>query len=497
MRELEVFTAVMGLSLFLLYFPNTSVLAADATSLDVTAPNSVDIYEDFSVTAVYRSNNTNLCNAACTIDGGWLSGSVSLSETPGCEYSRTINAPDYQGSYTLDVYCDKAGYDYQSEDFEIFIEKLGSDLSITFNPTAPYAGESVTVDAYYEDDYNNVIIGSCNARLEEGRVEITEVVMSYYGGRYRGEVVLPPRTGDYTIVVTCTSEDHKRRIKEVSFGVRKQLADLKLSYPGVAYYGQDASINAEFTHLGDMVSGSCTISFNNIEDDMGYSPTGYSATVRIPYVVGQHRLFVKCSSDSYESREMEAYISTESRPTAISAISPTKSVFYPTDRISIKILYMDSLTGEIVSNGLCILDESDQLEMEDDYFATEVSNLEIGTHSFSILCSEQFHQKTIEAITLSVVRIPVNIDFVETSNVYMYGEEIKIKARVAGMAGDDADVSCSARVDSYDLLLNNLLNYSTADLVPEDGMQVLTIQGTETPSRMAVTETCSGEVYAE
>jgi hypothetical protein len=491
-----VFAGVfMGVFVFLLCFPNSAVLAQNATTLDVSAPSSVDIDEDFSVTAAYKSNDTNLCGATCSVDDGWLSGPVYMSETAGCEYSAVINAPGDSGSYTLDVYCNKAGYDYQLDYFGIDVDKLDSELSVDISPASPSAGDTVSVNAYYKDDYGDAIAGSCSARLRENGMEIDYIDMEYYG-LYRGELVLPEGTGDYTITVTCSSDQYETESDSVSFEVTKESADMRLSHTGTAYYGQDVEINADYTHQGSMISGTCTMSFDSTEREMDYSHTGYSGTVRIPYAEGPYEVGVECSSGSYETREGGIAITPLKRPASVAVVSPEERRFYPTDEILIKISYLDSLTGEGVADARCLLDGS-ELEAKDGYHVAEVSNLGIGTLSLSIRCSGQFHGEDFETLTVNIIRIPVDIGFVEARGEYRYGEEIRINASVVSVAGDESDISCSARVDSYDLLFNSLLDYYTADLVREEGMRVLTIPNTGRPSRMVVSVTCSGDVHEE
>jgi hypothetical protein len=497
MERLGVLTAVTGLFLLLLNLPGSPVLAANATTLDVTAPSAADINEWFSVNAAYKSNDTSLCGATCRVGGGWLSEYVYLDEILGCEYLAIIYAPGYSGSHTLDMYCEKAGYDYQSVGFDIDIEKLESRLLISVSPQSPRAGDAVTVSAYYEDDYNNAIQGSCSAELEENGIEIEDIGMSYYGDIYTGELSLPPRTGDYTVTVTCTSEQYETESKDVALDVRKEQADLDLSYPKPVYYGQSIEINAAYTHLGSMISGSCAISFNGAQRQMGYSYAGYRDTVTIPYAAGQHRLGVECTSDRYETVKKEILITPFKRPARVVIASPIQRTFYPTDKITVKVSYADSLAGEGITDAACFLDGSRQLRAEGGYHVAEVSNLGIGAHALSIKCSEQFHEESTGILAVDVVRIPVDIQFAEARNEYRCGEDIEIKASVASIAGGDADVSCRARVDSYGALFNNLLDYYTANMTLKDGMHALTIKDPGRPSRMAVTVTCSGDVYEE
>ncbi len=497
MGKAEVFMAVMGISLFLLSFSGSPALAANSTVLDVTAPSDADINEEFLVTAVYR-NYTNLCGASCRVDGGWLSGYTYLSETPGCEYSVTLQAPGYSGIRTLDVYCEKAGYDHQTEYFDIDIDKLGSDLSVVANPTSPYPGDTVTVNAFYEDDYNDVITGgSCSAEVRENGMMIRYVGMSRYGGSYEGDFVLPGGTGNYAIAVTCTSNQYRSASKSVSFEVTKDEAGLVLTYPEVVYYGQDVEVNADYNHMGSLISGSCTISLGGTEEEMGYSYDGYGSKVSIPYAAGPHSIWVECSSASYETRKEEILISPSDRPTEIYVISPIGKAFYPTDTIPVNISCVDSLTGKSMTGARCFLDELNQLEVEEWYHATEVSNPGVGTHSFSIECFEEFHRKGTGTVTVDVVRIPVDVRFIETGEEYRPGEEIKVKVVAVSAAGDNENVSCSARVDSYGPLFGNLVDYYTEDMVMEEGVHALAIEDSGKSSRMVVSVTCSGDIHEE
>lgn len=488
----------MALAGFLLLIcsPGASVVAAETTTLNVSAPSSVDISEGFSVTATYRSNDTNLCSAICRISGGWLSGAVYLTETTGCEYSATLYAPDHSGSHILEVYCEKAGYGYRSEGFPMEVEKLDSELSVTTSPASPYPRDTVSVDAHYEDGYGDAIAGSCSASLEENGIEIGYVDMGYYG-HYSGELVLPPSTGDYSITVTCTSEQYETESEEVSLDVSKMQAELSLSYPGVVYYGQEVEVSADYTHAGGVIQGSCTLSFGGTERQMGYSPAGYSSTVSIPYDSGRHSLEVRCSSSSHETRVEEAVLVPSRRPVRIALVLPGERLFYPGEEIPVKLSYLDSLTGEAITGARCVLDGSEQLDAEGGYHVTVLSGLGLGSHSLAVECSGEFHQEGHRTFTVDVVRMPLVIRFVDARDEYVYGKDIEIRARAVGLDGNDADVACRARVDSYGPLVGNLLDSYNADMVREDGAHALAIQGTGGPSRVEVTVTCSGSMYEE
>jgi hypothetical protein len=496
MLRFFVFTAATGVLFFLFCLP-LDAAALNATDLDVTAPSSVDINEGFSVTAEYTSNDTNLCDAVCSVSGGWISEPVYLSETPACEYSGTIYAPSYSDSYNLNFFCQKTGYDYKSVGSDIDVEKLDSYLSIAISPQQPYPGDTVNVYAYYVDDYDDSIQGSCRVELEEGGTEIEDTYMAYNGLHYREDFVMVSGTWDYSITVTCTSDQYETAAEEVDFDVRKQQADLSLSYSQVFYYGQDVEIKADYNHLGSLILGSCTISFDGEEKEMDYSHTGYSSTIGIPYAKGSFSLDVECSSANYETVEGGSLIIPVNRPARIVLVSPGQASFYPLDKIPVKVSYLDSLAGDGIKGARCSLDDSVQFRMEDGFYVAELSNLGIGTRSLRIECSEQFHEESIHMLEVDVVRIPLDIKFPEARSEYRYGEEIKINASVESMAGGDANVSCRARVDSYDLLFNNLFNYYTADMEQEEGMHALTLKDSGRPSRIVLTVTCSGDLYEE
>lgn len=495
-----VFTILMGFFLSWLLFMNSPVLAANATALDITAPSGVDINDDFTVTAAYSSNGTDLCDATCMLDGGWLGGYIHLSETPGCEYSALIQAPGYSGSHTLHVYCVKAGYDSQPGDFDIDIEMEGARLSVVFKPQSPYPGDTLIVDAFYEDGSGNLIYGQCNAKLRENSVEIKDTYMPRYGGvedYYRGEFILPQGTADYSVRVTCTSNQHETERKTVSFMTRKKQAYLSLKYPKVVYYGQDVKINAEYAHTGGMISGTCILSFDGAEKQIDYSYMGYDGIVRIPYAAGKYNIGVTCSSVDYETAEKSIVMTPVRRSSTIIVGSPVKTVFYPTDNVSFEIFYVDFLTGKSITNAKCFLDGSRELETEDGMHMADAGNLKVGQHEFYIKCSEQFYEETIKTFTVDVVRIPVDVKLVEDGSEYKTGEDIEIKASVVDISENDANVSCKARVDSYDLLFNNLLDYYTADMTPKDGMHSLTVPNPGKPIKLIITVTCSGDVYEE
>jgi len=394
--------------------------------------------------------------------------------------------------------CWKTGYDSQIKDFDIRVAKLESHLSVTTSPATTYPGETVTVHAYYKNDYGNMIYGECVAKMKENGMKIDEIGMTRVSNLYySNNFFLPERTGTYTITVTCSDDQYETEVESVSFQTRKMQAELMLSYPKIFYYGQNVEIKADYTHNKAVIKGECIISFRGEDKQISYTGTGYSGKVRIPYVAGQHTLEVKCSSNRYETNEKKLFITPTERPTGIDVISPVKRIFYPTDKIQIKVSYKDSLTGESIAGAKCKLDGTMPLKEAGEYYETEVGSLKVGTSTFSIQCSKQFYQAGTAIFTVTVLRIPVNIKFVETKDEYRAGEEIKVKATVVDSSGNTPNVSCNARVDFYDLLFNNLLKSHTADLVPENGLQVLTVQNPGQPAKIMVTVTCSGDIYEE
>jgi hypothetical protein len=357
----------------------------------------------------------------------------------------------------------------------------------------------VTVYAYYNDEYDHLIDGFCNAELREGGVKVKDIYMeSFFGFQYyKGTVILPEKVEDYTIRATCSSSDHGTRSSSVSFTPRKKQAFLVIVPTGTVSYGQVIEVIADYNHLGLPISGSCTVSFSGETKEMAFSGTIYSGSITIPYVGGSHSFEVKCTSGRYEDKEDIAMMTPVERSTTVEVVSPTNTVFYPIDTIAISISYEDSLTGRRVSDASCFLNDFQMTRTEGDYHVAEVSNLTVGSRSFSFRCFKQFFNERKKTLSVTVIKIPIEIEFIDTREEYGSREDIEIKAGIESVTGNNTNVSCKARVDSYEPLFNKFLDYKIMDMVQKGGMHVLTIKNPGKSVKMVVTVTCSGDVHEE
>ncbi|MFH0956614.1 MAG: hypothetical protein V1813_02005, partial [Candidatus Aenigmatarchaeota archaeon] len=161
-------SAAAGFIALLFILPHPS-LAATPTTLDISAPSSVEMDDTFTVSAYYMnmSNGTGICGATCAISGDWFSG--IMDEQPSCYYSYDVTAPSFTGARTITVRCEKTDYDMKEVYANVNFEEKASSVSVSVAPAVQYAGMPVNVEASYVDDSEKVIYGAdCKAFRRSG-----------------------------------------------------------------------------------------------------------------------------------------------------------------------------------------------------------------------------------------------------------------------------------------------------------------------------------------
>jgi hypothetical protein len=480
-----------------------AALAWNATTLDVSAPSSVEVDEDFALTASYTSNGTSICGAACEVSGGWLGYTVFLTEGSGCIYQGTVSAYGSAGSYSPHVYCHKTFYDSQTEYFDIDITKKSSYVSLLISPPSPYPGDWVTVYAYYldEDDYL-IMDGSCTAELRRSGVYLDSVNLVRYGdGYYSGILFVPNEYGTYTIEVTCTSDEYDMDYSEKSFAPSKKRAYLTFSMRPVGYYGEFVGGTVYYRDENqNKIEGVCKAYFDDKVYVMVSNDLGYDVSMSIPYGAGPHILRITCESDAYQTVESYLNITAMNRPTRIEIISPVLKEFYPTDDIQLKISYTDTLSKSNILDASCVAQVGDtpyQMTESGNYYGAAISNMPVGKATIVFKCSKAFYTEASGNTELSIIRMPLNILFTTGKTDFRAEEEIKILAKVMDKSNRDADVACSARADVYDLSFNRLVNSKGVQATKTGGEWAMNVPNPGEPSRIVVTLTCSGEIFEE
>ena len=497
-----------AVSFSFLSFAPQSALAANATVLYVSIPSSVEKDDSFQVTAYYTSNGTNVCGATCEVNGGWLASTIYLGEISGCIYENGISAYGTPGGYSLSVNCYKQFYDSQTKYFSIEITRRSSSLSFSMNPPSPYPGDSVTVYAYYRDEGGSLIDGaSCTADLKMGGVEYqnTPLVPSgstYYSGAFK----IPNQYGTYSVMVSCTSDQYAPASSEKSFATSKKHASLSVSAPSSGYYGEAVKVSAYYKDAqeGKKIQGTCRASFENRTSVMNSADSSYDGFVTIPYRAGATTVKVTCESGEYETLEASRTISAANRPAGIEAVSPSPyadTVFYPTDEIQLKISYSDLLSSQPIASAICVAEAGGKtypLAGSGKYYEGMLGSQPLGQQTLKFRCSSTFYESKEASIGISVNKMPIEIILVSPQKEFRKGEAIRILARVLDKDNRDADASCKARADVYDLSFNKLTeSRDIEETRTGDGFRTLDIPSPDTPSRIRVTMTCSGDVFEE
>jgi hypothetical protein len=479
-----------------------SAVAQNSTSLDVSAPSSVEMDDDFEVTAHYTANGTNICGATCKVEGGWLEYTVFLTEGSGCVYENTISAYGSGGSYSPYVQCYKAFYDSKTEYFSIDITEKYSSLSVSVSPPSPYPGDKITIYAYYRDEDDYLIMdGSCTAELRRSGLYLDSVNLVRYGGiYYSGTLFVPNEYGTYTIEVTCTSDEYDTDYSEKSFAPSKKRAYLTFSMQSVGYYGEFAGGTVYYRDENqNEIQGVCKAYFDDRVYVLVSNELGYNVGVSIPYSTGSHILRIACESDAYQTVESYLNITAMKRPTRIEIISPVLKEFYPTDDILLKISYTDTLSKSNILDASCVAqagDASYQMTESGNYYETTISNRPVGKTAIEFKCSKAFYTEASGNTELSIIRIPLNILFTTGKTDFRAEEEIKILAKVMDKNNIDADVVCSARADVYDPF-NRLVSSKDVQATKTGGEWAMEVPNPGEPSRIAVTLTCSGGIFEE
>ncbi|MCK4335588.1 MAG: hypothetical protein KAW40_02570 [Candidatus Aenigmarchaeota archaeon] len=491
-------------SILLSVIPHTA-LAQNVTALQVSAPSSVEMDDNFKVTAYYTSNGTNICGATCRVEGGWLSSPVYLYEGSGCIYENTIYAYSTPGAYSLSLYCYKQYYQSQTEYFIIDITEKSSSLYILIDPSFPFPGDPVTVYAYYRDGSNFLIQGAlCTATLKKGGVYFQSTTLAPFGSSYySGTFNVPDQDGTYDVEVMCTSSEHDTRWSTESFTTSKKRASLSMSIPSSGYYGKFVKVVAYYEdEWGGKIYGACSVSFDGKISVLSSTTFGYEGGINIPYRAGTHPVNVTCESNEYETLETSLVISATNKPARIEVVSPPKgAVFYPTDEIPLKISYQDELSWNIIFGASCFAEvegKSHPMTESGEYYVTGISNQPIGQQNIQFTCSKTFYEGTESSIQVSIVRIPIDIILTSQKTDFHGEEEIKILARVVDKRHNDVNADCRARADVYDLSFNRLVkSFDIPDMEVSEGSRVLDIPNPGEPSRIRVTVTCFGDILEE
>lgn len=490
---------------FVSFLPQAA-LAANVTTLSVSAPSSVEKDDSFQLAAYYVSNGTNVCGASCEVKGGWLSSTVYLSEGSDCTYENAISAYGAPGGYSLSVNCYKQFYDSQTKYFSTEITRKTSSLSLSLNPSSPYPGDSVTVYAYYRDEGGSLILGaSCTADLRMGGVEFQKTTLVPYGSTYYSDTIkVPGQYGTYDVGVTCMSNEYAERSSAKSFATSKKRASLSVSIPSSGYYGESVKVVAYYKDAqeGKKIPGTCRAYFDDKTSVLGSTDLGYDGVVSMPYEAGAQPVKVTCESNEYETLETSRTISASNRPSGIEVISPyTQAIFYPTDEIQMKISYSDKLSGQAIAGASCVAEaggKSYQLAGSGNYYEGRLSSQPIGQQTIGFRCSKTFYESGQGSIGISVNRIPINILLTSTQKEFRKDEAIKILARVVDKDNRDANATCKTRADVYDLSFNKLVeSRDIEDTRTSDGFRALNVPNPGSPSRIRVTITCSGDIFEE
>lgn len=501
MRVAHVFF-ILAFSVILFSVLPQPVLAWNATSLDVSAPSSVEMDDHFTVTAYYTSNGTNICGATCKVEGGWLDYTVFLTEDSSCVYENTISAYGSEGSYSPYVQCYKALYDSKTEYFSIDITEKYSSLSVSVSPSSPYPGGMVTVYAYYRDeDYYLILDGSCTAELTKGGTYLTSVDLVRYGDDYYiGTLSVPYEQGTYKVEVRCTSDEYDTEYSEKSFTTSKKKALMSFSMPPVGYYGEVISGVVYYKdENGDKIEGTCRAYFDDKTFILNPKELGYGISLTIPYETGPHPLRITCESNEYNTVEISLNITARNRPAAINIVPLVLKEFYPTDEIQLKISYTDTLSKSSILGAGCVAragGTSYKMAGSGNYYVTTISNQSIGQTEIGFTCSKTFYQEVTANTKLSIVKIPLNILFTGETD-FRAEEEIKVLAQVLDEGNKDADVVCNARSDVYDLSFNRLLSSKDIEATKSGEIWTMDVPNPGEPSRIVVTITCSGEIFEE
>ncbi|MEE9323607.1 MAG: hypothetical protein V3U72_03605 [Candidatus Aenigmarchaeota archaeon] len=315
-------------------------------SLSTTSPFPGDLV---TVYAYYRDESSFLIqDASCTATlekGGVYFQSKALTLFGSSYYSGTLEVPGQYGTYDVEVSCTSSEHATRLSTKSFTTSKKRASLYVSMPPSG-YYGESVEFVAYYKNEWEGKIYGTCRVSFDNKFSVLTSTALGY-----EGSISIPYKAGTESMEITCESDEYETLETSRDISARNRPVKIEAVSPvsGDTFYPTD--------EIQLKISYEDTLSKNNIlgaqcvakVGGKSYSIAGYGnyyeATIR-NQPIGQQTIQFTCSKTFYEDAVYIVQVSIIKIPIDI-ILTSQKTEFRGGEEIKIMARVVDRNNNDV------------------------------------------------------------------------------------------------------------------------------------------------------